>query len=79
MDGAKFLKRLDSFGASESIRQKVIEDTTDEYVISISAFSDKGEYLDLTSKVNGNGVLSSSLPEGKWVIEVVIGGFTNQW
>ena len=78
VDGAKFLNRLDSFGASESIRQKVIEDTTDEYVISISAFSDKGEYLDLTSKVNGNGVLSSSLPEGKWVIEVVIGGFTNQ-
>lgn len=77
-DGAKFLKRLDSFAVSGSVRKKVIEDTTNEYIVSISAFSDKGEYLDLTSKVDDDGVLSTSLPEGKWAIEVVVGGFTNQ-
>jgi len=77
-DGAKFLKRVDSFEATGGINRKLLEDKTNEYTISVSAFSDKGDYLDLTSSVDANGNLSASLPVGKWRIEAVIGGFTNQ-
>lgn len=77
-DGAKFLKRVDSFEATGSINRKLIEDTVNEYTVSVSAFSDKGAYLDLTSSVDAGGNLGALLPEGKWRVEAVIGGFTNQ-
>lgn len=77
-DGAKFLKRADSFEASSRISRKVIGDSTNEYLIATSAFSEKGAYLDLTSEVNLSGELNTCLPEGKWQVEVVIGGYTNQ-
>lgn len=75
-DGARFLKRLESFKASQHINKKIAEN--DEYVIAVSAFSAENVYMDLTTAVDSVGNLCTSLPEGNWRIEVVIGGFTNQ-
>lgn len=77
-DGAKFLKRADSFEASSFVSRKVIGGIADEYLIAASAFSEKGVYLDLTSQVNVSGELVTFLPEGKWQVEIIVGGYTNQ-
>ena len=77
-DGAKFLKRSLSFESNGIIDKFLIDDKDNEYIIAVSAFSDDGEYRDLTSHVSASGKLKISLPKGKWRIETVMGGYTNQ-
>lgn len=75
-NGAKYLKRSEHFWASGQVNKKIM--AADEYVIAVSAFSARNEYMDLTDLVNKEGFLCASLPEGQWTIETVLGGFTNQ-
>ena len=67
-DGAKFLKRSLSFESNGIIDKFLIDDKDNEYIIAVSAFSDDGEYRDLTSHVSASGKLKISLPKGKWRI-----------
>ena len=66
-----------SFFANGIFRKQIIDDSENEYLISASAFSEKGEYLNLTPLIK-NGLVETSLPPGNWSVEIVTGSNTGQ-
>lgn len=77
-DGAKFLKRSFCFESTGNLDKDLLAGSDSEYIIAVSAFSENGEYRDLTPMAGKDGKLKGTLPNGKWRIEVVLGGYTNQ-
>jgi hypothetical protein len=75
--GAKHLLSHKSYIANGKFEKQLIDNSVEEFLISAIAFSEKGDYLDLTALVK-NGFLETQLPSGIWNVEVVSGSNTGQ-
>lgn len=77
--GAKMIKRFKSFNISGgTFTTPVIAINENEFIIAISAISDQNDFIDLTSSVSHEGIFTATLPQGNWVLNVLVGANTEQ-
>lgn len=74
---AKRLKSHKSYILSGAIEKQIIDDPENEFMVSASAFTEAGDYLNLLPYIK-KGILKTQMPPGTWNLHVVTGSYTGQ-